>query len=126
MTLNARHLHVLQHSLGLDEHGRTSTGALCPAETYRNRFVTDDDSDDGALCLALVDAGLMVRHGRRAIFGGMSGFAVTDAGRAYVREHSPPPPKMSRSRRRYLEWLRIADVSGLSFGDFLRGKGATR
>lgn len=113
-------LHILQHALGLDGHGRDSRGVLCPDETYRNRFVTDDDSDDGALCIALVADGLMERRAPRKVFDGMSCFMVTEAGRAYVREHSPPPPKVSRGRARYLEYLRVADVYDGTFGDWLR------
>ena len=44
-------LHILQHSLGLDEYGR---GTM-----YRNHFVTGEGSLDHPHCVALVEAGLM-------------------------------------------------------------------
>lgn len=106
-------LHVLQHSLGLDEHGR--------GRSYRNAFVTDPDGGDGAECTALCAMGLMHDHGARQIAGGMHCFSVTDAGRAAVVAESPPPPKVSRGRERYLAWLR-ADCD-MKFGDWLKAGG---
>jgi len=127
VTTDTKALHILQHALGLDEHGRDSRGALCPAETYRQHFVTDDDSDDGTACNALVAAGMMTRHAPRVVSGDMPIFAVTEAGRAFVREHSPRPPKVSRAGARYMEWLRACDVApDVSFGAFLRRGGSWR
>jgi len=71
-----QHLHILQHSLGLDDHGRDSKGALCPPKTYRNHYVTDDQGGSGALCNEMVAAGLMERHAPRAISGEMPIFTV--------------------------------------------------
>ncbi len=104
------HLPILQHALGLDEYGR--------GRPYRNHYVTD-----GTECDVLVAAGLMVRHPPREISGGMPIFVVTDAGKAYVREHSPPPPKASRGRTRYLRWLAFSDISDEPFGAWLKRKG---
>lgn len=41
-----------------------------------------------------------------------------EAGKRHVTEHSPPPPKLTRSQKRYEAWL-DADC-GLTFGEFLR------
>jgi hypothetical protein len=42
-------LHILQHSLGLNEYGRGTF--------YRNRFVTGEGSIDRLLCMELVELG---------------------------------------------------------------------
>jgi hypothetical protein len=44
---------------------------------------------------------------------------VTLAGKAHVDEHSPKPPKVSRSKARYLAWLN-ADAP-MSFGEWIKG-----
>lgn len=110
--MNPKQLHILQHSLGLDDYGR--------GRAYRNHFATGTESDDYADCLALVEAGLMQGHGRQGIGGGMFGFTVTDAGKAAIREHSPKPPKVSRSRARYLQFL-DADCD-CTFGEWLKNQ----
>lgn len=63
--------------------------------TYRNRFVTTPRTDDWPLCMVHVEAG-----------------------RQYVKEQSPAPPRLTRSQRRYRAYL--AADSGLSFGEWLR------
>jgi len=109
--LPAGALHILQHSLGVDQHGQ--------GEQYRNRFVTGEGSDDHPICTALVAAGLMaMRDGASLPFGGMDLFHVTDEGKTFVAEHSPPPPKLSIGAQRYRRYL--AADSSLSFGEWLR------
>jgi hypothetical protein len=103
-------LHVLQHALGLDDYGQ--------GESYRNRFVTDEGTDDWPLLIAHVEAGRMVRRDPTVITGGGYCFAVTEAGRRFVREHSPPPPKLTAGQRRYRKYL--AADSCLTFGEWLR------
>ena len=105
-------LHILQHALGLDDYGR--------GKEYRNHYVADEGCDGFAECMAHVEAGRMFRRGPSDLYGGRKSycFTVTDAGRAYVREHSPKPPKRTRAQRRYAEWLE-ADC-GLSFGEWLK------
>lgn len=104
-------LHILQHSLGVDEFGQ--------GNQYRNRFVTGAGSDDYDDCIELVSSGLMTRRdGETLPFGGMDLFHVTDAGKAFVAEHSPKPPKLTASQKRYRAWL-DAD-GGLPFGEFLK------
>jgi hypothetical protein len=111
-SLGCAHLQILQHSIGADKHGRIVRGG------GRNHFVTGDGSRDHPLCMALVAAGLMTRRSGSAISGGDDIFHVTDEGKRYVAEQSPPPPKLTRSQRRYQEFL--DSDSGYSFGDWLR------
>lgn len=106
--LNQQHLHILQHSLGLDAYGQ--------GRQYRNHFVTGPGSKDWDACRALVDAGLMTENkGHELLTAGDSVFYVTEAGKDYVAANSPKPPKVSRSRARYLRFLEYGD----SFSNFL-------
>ena len=103
-------LQILQHALGVDQFGR---GAQ-----HRSHVVTGSGSDDHPACMALTGRGLMKRwDGATLQFGGDDVFRVTDAGRAFVAEHSPPPPKLTRSQRRYRRYL-DAD-SSLKFREWL-------
>lgn len=110
VVVDPRELHILQHALGVDQYGR--------GDQYRSHFVTGDGSDDHPACMSLVAAGLMRRHAGSEMTGGDDLFRVTEAGRAYVAEHSPPPPKLTRSQQRYSDYL-DAD-SDMSFGEWLR------
>ena len=106
----ARRLEILQHALGVDQYGR---GSQC-----RSHFVTGEGSTDHPDCMALFEAGMMTRRaGATLPFGGDDLFHVTDAGRAFVAEHSPAPPKLTRSQLRYQRWL-DADCN-MSFGEWL-------
>jgi hypothetical protein len=114
--VDAAQLHILQHSIGADQHGRIVRGG------GRNHFVTGKGSTDHPHCIALVAAGLMRRRAGSAISGGDDIFHVTEAGKRHVAEHSSPPPKLTRSQRRYEDFL--ASDSGMRFGEWLRMKGA--
>ncbi|PYB71297.1 hypothetical protein [Rhizobium wuzhouense] len=103
-------LHVLQHALGLDEHGQGSM--------YRNRFVTGEGSKDHPDCMALVALGFMQQRARVEMFGGDDMFWVTEAGKVAVKAESPPPPKLSASKQRYRDFLQ-RDGSE-TFGEFLK------
>lgn len=105
-------LHILQHSLGLDEFAR--------GVPYRNHFCTGPGSDDYAKCLALVERGLMTRSKGNAITGGNDVFRVTDTGLRYVFECSPKPPQFTRAQRRYRDYLN--EDCNLSFGAWLKSK----
>ena len=94
-------LHILQHSLGLDEYGRGTR--------YRNHFCTGPGSKDFEYCQTLAEQGLMVDHGPRKMFAGDHLFEVTAAGDDAVRECSPKPPKLTRSQKRYRAYLEVAD-----------------
>ena len=112
--LTPEQVHILRHSLGL-----TNGEAM-----YRNHFVTGEGSDDHPDCLALVAMGLMIRRGGNALTGEMDLFIVTETGKQAALAHSP---KLSRAQRRYRKWLDVADVTGQSFGEFLKAKsGAAR
>lgn len=116
--LTEEHLHVLQHSIGADEHGRIVRGG------GRNHFVTGDGSKDHLLCVALVEYGLMTRRPGSAISGGDDIFHVTAAGRLYVERRSPPPPKLTRGQQRYQQFL--DEDCGYSFGEWLQAIGRQR
>lgn len=102
-------LHILQHALGVDQYGR--------GQQYRNHFVTGGGSTDFPHCMQLVESGLMTRAPGNAITGGDDLYRVTSAGVAYVAHHSPAPPKLTRSQKRYEAFL-DAD-SGLTFAEWL-------
>lgn len=103
-------LRILQHALGLDEHGQ--------GRAYRNHFVTEPGNVDHDHCLALLTAGLMKRHAPSELTGGADLFTVTEAGRTYVAQHSPPPPRLTPGQQRYRRFLN-AD-SGMTFGEWLK------
>jgi hypothetical protein len=111
---DAAQLHILQHSLGVDKHGR--------GEQYRNHFVASEGHHDWADLLALVEAGLMTRRAGNQLSGGADVFYVTEAGKRHVAEHSPKPPKLTRSQQRYEDYL--AEDSGLRFGEWLKSRRA--
>lgn len=108
----AQGLHILQHSLGVDQFGQ--------GKEYRNYFVTGEGSTDYDECVALVADGLMTQRKGNQLTGEMDAFFVTDAGKRYVADHSPPPPKLTRGQKRYREWLDVSDVTGESFMEFCR------
>lgn len=110
-------LHVLQHALGLDDYGQ--------GMAHRNHYVAGEGCSSWPLLMAHVEAGRMERHEPRAIFGGSGHycFTVTEAGRAYVAEHSPQSPNtLSRAEARYRAWLRSG--VDMSFGEWLKQGGA--
>jgi hypothetical protein len=103
-------LHILQHSLGLDEYGR--------GNQYRNHFVTGEGSCDWPICNELVDLGLMSVQRKHHLSGGDDCFFVTEAGKKYIFTNSPKPPKLSKSKLRYKRYLEYGDCFE-SFRDFL-------
>lgn len=105
--MTERQLEIMQHALGLDKYGR--------GEIYRNYFCAG--ADDEPDCRELVALGLMVQHVRTQLYLYFN-CSVTDAGKAAIREHSPKPPKLTRSQKRYEQFL-DAD-SGMKFGEWLK------
>lgn len=84
--MTAEQLHILQHSLGVDQYGR--------GRQYRNRFVTGPGSTDFPICCELVEMGFMVMRSLVPILPPSDKcFFVTDEGKAAMREHSPKPPR---------------------------------
>lgn len=82
-------LHILQHSLGLDQYGR---GTFC-----RNYFATGSDCDDYPECLALCGQGLLRDSGQHRD-STMHTFYVTEQGLEYVVAHSPAKPKRRKAK----------------------------
>lgn len=104
--LTPQELHILRHSLGLDDNGN--------GNQYRNYYCTDPVPELVKLC----DMGLMWDRGAQEIYGGMHVYHVTERGKRVVNDSKPAPKKISRSKRRYLDFLH-AD-SGMSFGEWIR------
>lgn len=117
-------LAILQHALGRDEYGRAPHPVGHPVNDpdYRNHVCVGEGSADIVLCREAVSQGLMVEHAPREISGGDPIFTVTDAGKAYIAEHSPKPPKLTRGQVRYRRYLEVADVCDLTFGEWLKGE----
>lgn len=90
-------LSVLQHSLGVDQYGR--------GNQYRDHFVCGEGHDDYAACCAAVEQGLMTRRESAMVGDNGSLFRVTQAGRTWMAENSPAPPKLTRSQQRYQRYL---------------------
>lgn len=105
-------LGILQHTLGTDKYGRI------PRYSQRNHYATEPGTPDFAQCEALVNLGFMSAHGAQTVWGGMHAFTVTDTGRRIMREESHREPVLTRSQKRYREYLR-AELS-LSFGEWLK------
>jgi len=105
--MNSEQLHVLQHALGVDQHGQ--------GQMYRNHFCAG--GTDERICRELVDLGYMKQHATTELFPYFN-CSVTDEGKAAMLAESPKPPKLTRSQIRYREFLH-AD-SGLSFIEWIR------
>lgn len=105
----------MQHALGLDQYGK---GAA-----YRSHYVAGPGSGEWQLLTEMTTEGLLINFGSGEMYGGDYCFAVTDRGREYVHANSPKPPKLTRSQRRYRDFL-DAD-SGLSFYEWLTSRGAS-
>lgn len=105
-------LHILQHSLGLDQYGQ--------GRQYRDHFVTGPGSKDYDNCRELVDEGLMKEYPPSQLTGGDSLFRVTPKGIDFVAINSPAPPKLTRSQKRYRKWLK--SDCGRCFGEWLKGE----
>lgn len=114
--MNAEQLHILQHSLGLDQYGR---GAM-----YRNHFVTGEGSVDYPHCMALVEAGHMNVRKQHPLSGGDDCFWVTDAGKKAVVDNSPAAPKLTRGQQTYRDWMNYD--SDMSFIDYAKMKSHLR
>ncbi len=109
--MTSKQLHILQHALGVDQYGR--------GRQYRNHFVTGPGSKDFALCESLAALGFMADGGRRGpLAGGDRCFHVTESGRTAMLAASPQPPKLTRSQRRYRDWL--DSPSGMPFIEWLK------
>lgn len=104
--MTARQLEILQHALGVDKYGQ--------GEQYRNHFCAG--ADDEGTCRELVAMGYMETFTSPHL--PYYNCVVTDAGKRAMAEESPKPPILTRSQRRYREFLK-ADT-GYSFMEWLR------
>lgn len=107
-------LHILQHSLGLDKYGQ--------GEVYRNHFCAG--GVDLPLCRELADMEYMREYTATEISGGDPTFTVTIKGAIACVRESPAPPKLTRSQKRYRQFLR-ADT-GRPFGEWLKDQAEYR
>lgn len=109
--VSPRQLEMMQHALGLDRYGQPPEGYRgCSDDEfpkcYRNCYVTGSSSPDGQECEAMVAAGWMAKPSRQPSFiGGMTNYFVTQAGYDAVKLLSPAPPKLTRARQRYRDFL---------------------
>jgi hypothetical protein len=103
-------LSVLQHALGVDQFGS--------GVQYRNHFVSGTGHDSYDACCAAVDQGLMTRRESQMLGDNGSYFHATDAGKRWMVDNSPHPPKLTRSQRRYQRYI-DAD-SSMSFHKWLK------
>ncbi|EJL54888.1 hypothetical protein PMI09_02204 [Rhizobium sp. CF122] len=108
--MNPKFLHILQHTLGLDQYGRGTF--------YRNHFVTGEGRKDHADCMSLVDLGFMSVRRDHPLSGGDDCFWATEEGKRAVVAESPAPPKLTKGQQRYRDYL-DADCS-MSFIEYLR------
>jgi hypothetical protein len=108
-------LQILQHSLGVDEYGRTPSGFT---PFTRNHFCAGGSDEE--TCRELVAMGFMEQHPTTKWLPYFN-CSVTDAGIAAMRAESPSPPKLTRGQRRYRAFLH-AD-NGATFIEWLKDYG---
>lgn len=112
-------LNILQHALGRDQYGQRKRGL---DEDYRNHYVEGEGSTTIVVCRYAVARGLMTEYQASPVTGGDPWFRVTAAGKAYITEHSPKPPRLTRGQQRYQQWLDESDCTDETFGEWLRRK----
>jgi hypothetical protein len=106
--MTVRQLEILQHSLGVDQYGQ--------GQMYRNHFCAG--GGDEHTCRELVEMGYMATFTRSYL--PYYNCTVTEAGKAAMMAESPKPPKLTRSQKRYREFL-DADT-GRSFIEWLKDR----
>lgn len=110
--MTPRQLEILQHTLGVDEYGRTQKGFT---PYTRNYFCAG--SSDEPTCRELVALGFMTQHKTTEIYPYFN-CSVTDAGKKSMHEESPAARKLTRSQMRYRAWL-DADC-GMTFFEWMK------
>lgn len=110
--MKPRHLEILQHAIGLGQYGQAEE--LGHGEYNRNHFCAG--ADDEPDCRELVAAGLMIEHRKTELYPYYN-CSVSELGKQAVREHSPKPPKLTRSQQRYRRFL--AADSGMRFREWI-------
>ena len=110
-------LQILQHSLGRDEYGQRPK--ISQHEDYRNYFYTGPGSRDFECCKGLVKSGCMKSSPDKwSQNSDMVYFHVTEKGVEAVNRFSPTPPKVSKSKQRYRQYLKSECVE--TFGEWLK------
>jgi hypothetical protein len=111
--LTPRQLEILQHALGVDEYGLTPKGYV---PYTRNRFCAGaaDEPD----CRGLVEMGYMVEHERTEWLPYFN-CSVSVAGMKAMHAASAKPPKVSRSTKRFAEYMQFSDAFDCTFRQWL-------
>lgn len=107
--MTSEKLKIIQHSLGVDQYGQ--------GNRYRSHFVASAGHSDYETCLSLTEDGLMTHH-KSAIVGGGEIFHVTQRGEQWMAKNSPPAPVLTRSQKRYRQYLN--SECGESFINWLK------
>ena len=110
--LTPAELEILQHALGRDQYGRSTSPA-----NDRNHYCADEADDP--TCRALISKGYMREHRRTAVFPYLN-CSVTQTGREAMAAASPPPPKRTKAQLRYQNYLDWKDATGGTFRQFLQ------
>jgi hypothetical protein len=97
--MTSRQLEILQHTLGVDQYGRIPRGFT---DYTRNHFCAG--LADERTCRELIAIGLMQQHATTSWLPYFN-CSATDAGKAMVHLESPAPPKLTRSQKRYRDYL---------------------
>jgi hypothetical protein len=113
-TLTTGQLEILQHALGVDQYGRTPKGYT----PYTRNYFCAGGADE-PICKELVALGYMKQHATTEAYPYFN-CSVTDAGKKAMHAESPAPPKLSRGKKRYQEYL-DADCD-MTFGEWLKSR----
>lgn len=85
-----RQREIMEHALGRNYYNRT--------KDYRNRFVTDEDSEDGRECMKMVDLGWMrILRRKLEVYGGMTAWCVTEKGKIILSANTMLSDEAKRS-----------------------------
>jgi hypothetical protein len=107
-------LQILQHSLGVDEYGRTPKGFT---PYTRNHFCAGLGGPDEIVCRELIGLGFMKQHETTEHMPYFN-CSVTLNGTLAMASESQKPPKLTRSQLRYRRFL-DSDCD-MSFRDWIR------
>ena len=111
--MTPRHLKILQHTLGVNEFGQIPRGLR---DFTRNYFCAGEA--DKPICQSLIDLGYMQAHATTEWLPYLN-CSVTPEGIAAMRRESQKPPKVSREKKRYLEFLDFSDAYDCTFREWL-------
>lgn len=111
--MTPRQLEILQHALGVDEYGITPKGYT---PYTRNHFCAGDRDEEN--CRALVAMGFMVQHETTEWLPYFN-CSVTTEGMKAMHLSSAKPPVLTRSQKRYQEYLDFSDAFDCTFRQWL-------